>query len=235
MFSDYQKALAQLFSDARLRRVLLRSILITFLGVVVLSIGAAFLIPWLVQLGAAALGYDVSQIGWLDWAVGGVSGVGTLFLSFLIFPGLSTAVAGLFLDEISEAVESRYYPDLPAPRTIGMGETVANALRFALVSIGLNIVCIPLYFIPVVGFFIYWALNGYLLSREFFEQAAFRRARRATVEFERRRNRGPLWLEGVGLAVLATIPLANLTLPVVGTASLTHFVQRKKIFANEPM
>lgn len=232
MFSDFRKAIAQLLTDGRIRRVLIRSILLTVSGIILLSIGAAFLIPWVVGVLSALFGYDVSSIGWLNWTVGGVSGAGVLLMSFLLFPSLSAMISSIFLDEISEAVEARYYPGLPPARKIPLMETVFSSLRFAFVSFALNLLCLPLYLILLfvgIGPLIYWALNGYLLSREFYEQAAFRRLYPKKATEIRRRNRNSVWLEGVGLAILGTIPLANLVMPIVGTASMTHFVQRKRL------
>ena len=68
-------------------------------------------------------------------------------------------------------------------------------------------------------------MNGYLLGREFFEQAAVRRMPPVEAAALRKRFGGRVWLHGAGVAAYALIPILNLTLPIVATAALLHALE----------
>ena len=44
----------------------------------------------------------------------------------------------------------------------------------------------------------------------------------------RRANAGILWLTGIAIVFLGTIPILNLLVPVVGTAAMVHVAQTLK-------
>ena len=106
MLEGISKALEQAF-DPAFRAVALK--------VFAISCGLFFallaFLGWL--LGALA----PFGLGWLDWVVRGIGGAGALVVSVLLFPAVATIVTGLFLDEIADAVDSRYYPEKPAARS----------------------------------------------------------------------------------------------------------------------
>ncbi|MBE1237887.1 EI24 domain-containing protein [Phaeovibrio sulfidiphilus] len=236
MFRDFIRAFSQLLSDRELRRPLVRSALLSVVGIVLLSVGLAALLPWLVSGASALFGLESLQEGYQRWdgVVNGVVGTGTaVILSVLFFPTLCVSVAGFFLDPVSRAVEARWYPDLPAPRDAGVVEPLVRSVRFGLVSLGLNLLLLPVYLLlglAGIGVLVFWAVNAWLLSREYFEQAAFRRVSPGVADRVREQNARALWVEGLGLAFLASIPVVNLVTPVIGTAVFTHFVQRKGLF-----
>jgi CysZ protein len=49
---------------------------------------------------------------------------------------------------------------------------------------------------------------------------------RAEVDAMRLRHRGDLWLAGVVIVLLLTIPLVNLIVPIVATAFMVHIFKR---------
>jgi CysZ protein len=65
-------------------------------------------------------------------------------------------------------------------------------------------------------------VNGYLVSREYFELVAQRRLDPQTAARLRQQYRGRLQMAGVLLTLLMTIPLVNLLTPIVGTAFIVH-------------
>jgi len=88
------------------------------------------------------------------------------------------------------------------------------------------LVCLPLYaFLPGLNLLIFFAVSGYLLSREYFEVVALRRMPRLEAADFRRRHRMPLWTAGITVALLFWIPLLNLLAPIIGTAMMVHVVQ----------
>ena len=103
---------------------------------------------------------------------------------------------------------------------------IAGVLAFIAISLALNILALPLYllllFLPPFNLFVFYLLNGYLLGREYFEIVAVRRLDMATAKLLRRTYRGRVFMTGVVIALLLTVPLVNLITPIVATAFMLH-------------
>jgi uncharacterized protein involved in cysteine biosynthesis len=218
VFAALAKAFAQL-DDPRLQRIVL------------LSIGLALAV--LLVLGAAAW-FAIARLeffswGWLDTLVQIGGGIGIAVLLWLLFPAAVSATIGLFLESVGEAVETRHYPGLPPARAQSVQEAILSGLRFALVAILLNLAALPVYlvvfFLPPLNFFVFYALNGYLLGREYYETVALRRLDAKQARVLRRRNRGRVFLAGVAITLLLTVPVLNLIAPVVATAFMVHIFE----------
>ena len=140
-----------------------------------------------------------------------------------MFPALATLFIGLFLDDVAEAVEQRHYPGDQPGRALPMGVAFAVTLRFTLLVIVLNILVLPLYVVviwfPPINMLIFYSLNGYLLGREYFELVARRHAPEPDVATLRKSNGMRVFLPGVVITFLLTIPFVNLLAPMVATAS----------------
>jgi len=168
--------------------------------------------------------------GLLGWAFDLIAGFllgGTLLtVSLLLFPGVATIIVGFFLEEVVTAVEDRHYPTEPPARPQPTGEVFASTVKFAVLVIGLNILVLPLYlllfFAPPFNLILYYLLNGYLISREYFELVAFRRMEPMSAGAMRRRNRGRVLMAGILLTFLLTIPVVNFLTPVLATAFMVH-------------
>ena len=93
--------------------------------------------------------------------------------------------------------------------------------------IGANLLALIAYliFAPFAPF-IFYALNGFLLGREYFRLIAVRRLGRKGAKAAFRRNLSTIWLAGALMAVPLTFPLVNLLVPVVGAAAFTHLFHR---------
>lgn len=223
MFSDFAKALAQL-SDPRFRGVvgkgigltliLLIAIYIAFVWVAGLFLPDTITLPWLGEIG-----------------LGLVLSIGSFFVmiglsAFLMVP-VASAFTGIFLDDVAEAVEDRHYPDLPnAPRQ-NVSDTIMDSLGFLGIMIGANAIALVLYLVfNVAAPLIFWALNGFLLGREYFQMAAMRRLGRAGAKAARKRHVGEIWIAGALMAIPLSIPFVNLLIPVLGAATFTHMFMR---------
>lgn len=216
MFHSISLTLEQL-GDKRLRSVL------------ILSIGASLvlIIALAAVVGIALTSLAETGTGWLDEVIVWIGAIGTFVLALIFFPGSVQLVSGLFADRVADAVMARHYPDAPAPRHVPLGEVVGDGLRFAAITIGLNIVALPLYFIlPGLNLLIFYGLNGYLLGREYAEMVGQRTMDRMSLRAFREANRGSLFVGGVLIAALSTIPVVNLTTPVVATAFAVHEHER---------
>lgn len=214
MFNAFSKAISQL-NDPRTRKMLW------------LSIGAAlsvFAVLWL-GIGALLASTSFFAIGWLEWAVDLLGGVATLVLTWFLFPGVITVVIGLFLDDIGAAVEARHYPELPPAEGLGLLAALLTTLRYLGVMIVLNLGLLVFLLFPPLFPFVFYAVNGYLLSREYFELVASRRAGADEIRELRKAHRGKLFVAGVIIAVALTIPGVNLLAPVVATAAMVHLFE----------
>ena len=146
-----------------------------------------------------------------------------LFVSTVLMVPVASAMTSLFLDEVAQAVEDRHYPHLPAVPGLGLWDSVKDTVNFLGVMIGANVLAIVLYlmFAPF-ALFIFWALNGFLLGREYFTLAAARRLGLVEAKRLRRRHFATIWAAGVLMAMPLSLPLVNLVIPILGAATFTH-------------
>ena len=231
MLSALGKTLAQM-RDPSFRRVLLYSVacsLAVFLVLWILSwAGLAWAGGWLGDW-MASQGYGEFWIGALTWLLAALAFTSIFFASFFLFPAFVSLAIGFFLEDIASAVEARHYPGLPPAREQPVLEMIADTLTFALITVAINLLALPIYllllFVPPLNLFVFYGLNGYLLGREFFELVAARRLDRPAAKRLRRQFRGKVFLAGVIIAFLLTIPLVNLIAPILATGLLLHLFE----------
>ena len=211
MISALVKSFRQL-TDPRLNWVVLASLA----GAVAAFAGLWYGISWLIESSGFL------EDSWFEWLAGPLSGAVTFLLAIFLFPAIVTLIAGALLDYVVAAVEARHYPELPPPRDMPIAEIVFYVVKFTLLVLGLNLLALPLYLVPGLNLVVFWILNGYLLGREYFEIVALRRLGQAEGRSLRRANGGRVFVAGLVVAVLMTLPVLNLLMPVVGAAFLTH-------------
>jgi CysZ protein len=191
----------------------------------VLSFG---LLVWLADWGLSTLAGMAGGGGWIATLSGVLGGLLVLFSAIWLFVPIVLAIAGFFTDQVAEAVERRFYPWLPPPS--GGASLAAQArynLRLTLQVLLLNLVLLPLAFaLPVVGAALLWVVAAIALGNGLFEGVAQRRMTVPAARLLRRRRRAEVFLLGGVLAALAVVPVANLLVPVLGTAAMTHLLHR---------
>ena len=215
MIANFLKAFGQLF-DPRIQKLLWTGVGLALLTLVLSGVAIAYVLLPLIDVG----------LPWADWALDLLGGFAVAALMLLLFPATMMITISLLLDGVCAAVEARHYPGLPPPRHSPLSEQIFGALRFAGLAVALNILALPFYLtLPVINIPLYLALNGYLLGREFFEQAALRRMPQAEATALRKRYGRRIWMHGAGVAAYALIPILNLTLPIFATAALLHALE----------
>lgn len=224
IFGDFLRALGQL-GDRRFRAVLWRGVgltLVLLIAVTGLVVGG---LRW-VTPDAVSLPL-VGDLSGFDAAVS-VAGVLVMMgLSVFLMVPVAAAFTGIFLDEVSDAVEARHYPALPPAPGTPLVVGLAEAGRLFALTLILNILALGLFFfIGPLAPILFWAVNGFLLGREFFMQVALRRLPRAEAIALRRRYGGQIWLAGGLMVAGLNLPLANLLVPVLASASFTHTFAR---------
>jgi len=192
------------------------------------------LLPLLITAAAfgvffVIIGYLLSatafvSIGWLDVMLDWTAGLGTLVLAWFLFPALLPLVASVFLEQVAGRIEQREY-GLEEPPSLPVSQEVVAGAKFAGFSLFLNLIMLPLYLVPVLMPVIYYALNSYLLGREFFESVAGRHMGRKAANALRREHRLLVLFSGLIITLCANLPLATLIAPMIGIAVAVHLVQ----------
>jgi CysZ protein len=219
MFAAFSKAIAQLPTRS-MRRVLWLSIAISAVVFVVLWFAAGWIL----------LTTRFFTFGLLDFALDIVGGFAGLVVTWLLFPAVVSMVTEFLLEDVADAVEERHYPHLGPVATQTLRTVLMTSLRFALVVVVINLVALPFYLVlllvPPFNLFVFYAVNGYLLSREYFELVALRRTDMAEARELAKSNRVRLFATGVVIAFLLTVPFVNLLAPIIGTAVMVHLFEQ---------
>jgi len=204
-------ALSQVFSPP-FRTVLWKSIGLTIALLVALWFGMQALLGIFVVL----------PFGWLETALGVVTGLGMFVgLGFLIGP-VTSLFAGLFLDDIALEVEQSHYDRDRPGEAMPIAEAVWTALKFFGVVVVVNFIALLLVLLPGINIAIFFVANGYLLGREFFEMAARRFHSAEEVRDLRNRHSGSIFLAGLMIAGVLAVPILNLLTPLFATALMVH-------------
>lgn len=224
IFTSFFKALAQI-GDPRFRKVLWRGLGLTLGLLTAITAVLVWGIGWLV--GDAVTLPLLGEVQWVDnvlsWAFVALMTV----MSFFLMIPVASAFVSMFLDEVAEAVEERHYPSLPKVPGPPVKDEILDGLSAMGVLIGANVVALLLTLIlPVAGLPVFYAVNGFLLGREYFTVAAMRRVGRSRATELRKRHGATIWMAGVLMAVPLTVPILNLVVPIVGAATFTHIFHR---------
>ena len=213
MFSAFAKTLGQM-NDPRIRGVVGKTLALAILGYILFVVLVYLLIGWLAGLA-----------GWLESLAQFGGALGAMVVAWFIFPGIAAAIAGVFADEVIDAVEAKHYPDLGPARRISVWSVVIDALQLAGIALVANILALPFLIVFPIYVLITWGVNGWLLGREYFEMVAFRRLDRETARALHRKHRATFTIAGILIAICLTIPFVNLIAPVLGAAFMVHVAQ----------
>lgn len=220
VFRAFALTLGQL-GDARFFRVLLIGVGLTLCLLIAVSAG-------FVWLGSSFVGDEVwlpvlGEVRWLDDLVSWGAAILLAVLSVFLMIPVASAITSMFLDDVADAVEAVHYPALPQEPRTPFFEGLRDSVNFLGVLVAVNICALVLYilFAPV-AVLIFWAVNGFLLGREYYTLAAMRRVGRARARQLRRRHMLTIWTAGTLMAIPLTVPILNLVIPILGAATFTH-------------
>ena len=221
MIRAFELAFTQL-TDPKLRGVLWQSLLLSL--VLQIALGA---LAWWGMVSFATFKWQ-----WVNDLIRWLGGSTVVVLALLLFPASFGIVVSIFMEKIADIVEGRYYPELGQASGIPIWTGIWTGVVFLLGLIALNLAMLPLYivalFVAGLGIVLFYGVNGWLTGRMYFEQVALRRKSPADVKAWRRANAGILWLTGIVIVFLGTLPVLNLLIPVVGTAAMVHVAQTLK-------
>lgn len=223
MIDDALAALVQIFTRP------FRAVLAKSLGLTIVLLALAWF-----GLDRFAVSFLAGLAPWLATTLSILVGLGLVVgLAFLVAPVVSLA-AGFFFDEMAEIVEREIDPGGPSGKAVSAAVAALFALRFAVLSVLVNLVALALLFAPGVNLVAFLGANAYLLGREYFELAAMRFRPAAEARSLRRRHALPVFLAGLAIAVFVSIPLLNLCAPLFATAFMTRFHKRLSLAGAPP-
>ena len=223
MFSPLTRAVAQL-DDPAILGVLMASLLLSAISFAGLCGGAAW-----------GLHHALAAHSWLAWLAGVLGGFAVLASALWLFLPAAVLIASLFMEPVCRAVERRWYPALPQPRGAELAAQLWDAALVALLVGAMSLVSLLLaVFLPGLGLVLGWAITAWALGRGLFVAVAMRRMDRASAHSLYRQPRGPGRRPGAARALAGYVPLANLLVPVLGTACMVHVLMQHEAPGRRP-
>jgi CysZ protein len=169
-----------------------------------------------------SFGYFAAWPDWIETAIQWLGGLALVVGSILLIPPVTSLIAGLYLDDIAAVVEREHYPSDPPGRELPTLQSLGLAAKFFIVVLLVNIAALLLLLVPGVNLVAFYIGNGYLLGREYFELAAMRHLAPAEARRLRKANRLTVFLSGLIIAGLASVPILNLVTPLFATAFMVR-------------
>lgn len=216
LISSILAAARDVFSKP-LRRILWKSLALTVVLLALAWAGLTHLIGLFLQGHPLSADYPI-----VDGIASFLAGAGIFIGLAYLLPPVSAIVAGYFLDDVAETVEARHYPADRPGRALPFGQALLYGLRFAGLSLLVNLIALLLFFIPGPNIIVFFAANAYLFGREYFELAAGRFWPQEDVTRLRTGNRLTVLAGGGVLAALVLVPVVNLFIPIFGAAMMVH-------------
>ena len=210
MLSAAGQAFRDMFTPP-FRAVLFKCVGFTIALLVLLIVG----IEW-------TFSYFVQWPDWIETSIEWLGGLALVVGSIFLIPPVTSLIAGLYLDDIAALVEREHYPADPPGRELPTLQAIGVALRFFFVVLLVSLVALFLLLIPGVNLIAFYLGNGYLLGREYFELAAMRHVPPAEAKSLRRANRLTVFLCGLLIAGIASVPILNLITPLFATGFMVR-------------
>ena len=157
MIADAINSFAQIFSPP-FRRVMWKSLGLTTAILVLAGIGLDRLALSLVHVGPA----------WLSAVLSIVVALGLVAGMIFLAPPTASLVASFFLDDIAAIVERAIDPYGLPGRPLPIAPSAVMGLRFAVLSVLVNVVVLLLTIFTGIGVASFFILNGYLLGARVF-------------------------------------------------------------------
>jgi CysZ protein len=140
-----------------------------------------------------------------------------VLIAVVLAPTISMIVGSVLFDVAAAQVERDVA--LSAGRLVSPLEGLANGFRIGWLPLVLNIVSLPLLFVPVVNILWFLGLNGYLMGREYFSLAAVRRMPWAQARSLRARYGLSVFFVGLACSFIPFVA------PLVGASAMTRLVK----------
>jgi len=167
----------------------------------------------------------IFQVEWIESFADYLGHFAAIILAWLFFPATVSAMISLFLEKIASAVEAKHYPDLPPISNQPFFSSLLISGKFLILIVALNIGLLFFFFTGPIYIVLYYLINGYLISREFFELITLRRLRADEVRELRKTFKYRLIFIGIIFVFLMKVPIVNFVVPIIITATMVHLVE----------
>ena len=215
MLRDAITAFAQTFSP-EYRRVLLRSVGLAIGLLIALGVGAHY----------AQTNFVALDLRWAEITIDILAAFGIFIGAIFLVPPVTSLVAGLFLDDVAAQVERNDFPLEPEGQALPIVRSLWLTVKFFGVMLAVNLVALLLLLVPGVNLVVFYVANGYLLGREYFQLAAMRYRSEDEVALLRRHHAGAIFLGGLVIAAVVSVPILNLITPVFATIFMVRLHKR---------
>ena len=216
-------AFSQLF-EAEFRHVFWKSIGLTLLLLVVAWIGLEATVSHVLTPLLGSWHWVATALVWL-------TGAGMFVGAMFLIAPVSAAFAGIFLDDVADAVEKRHYPQDPPGEAMAIVPGIILSAKFLVIVALANIVALLLVLLPGINFAIFFIVNAYLIGREYFQFAAMRFRSEEDATRLRREHGFTVFLAGLVVTGFMAVPILNLATPIFAAALFVHL--HKMIAARE--
>ena len=225
MLSTFFRSTREIFQKP-LRSVVFKAI---FASMVILVVVLAVLVFGLLNVEIPLLGQLPWPISWLvETSLEFLAISFFIFLGSILFPWVLSLVIAFFLEEIVTVVRDRNYNN-EYLETTGNCQAIIYAVKFGVLTSLINLVCLPIYlillFFPIMSLVFFYLVNGLLLGREYYGLVTIgyvaSKERRAVFK----ENRLQVYLAGLFIAFMMTIPFINLIAPVLGSVMMVHLLE----------
>ena len=208
-----------------------------FRAVLIKSAGAALMVLFVIgivldRVLSAGIGRAEHWLDSVAWAhvpiailaslLSFAAGIGLLAGAVLLMPAVTALVASLFVDEIADRVEKRYYPFDPPGRPLPLASAFLEGIKVALLSLALYVCALPFLLVAGLGVVMFFLATAYLQGRVFFELVAMRFHPVAVARELRREHGATVFVAGILIAAFLSIPVVGLAAPLFGTALMVH-------------
>jgi CysZ protein len=182
-----------------------------------------------ILLGVQALFYFLTFFSspWIETFAAIGASLGLVAAFFFLMAPVTSVFAGFFLDDIATKVEKKHYPQDKPGTPLAILRSISVALQFAALVLITNVLALPLVFTGF-GIFVLIFINAYLLSREYFEMAAMRHVSVDEAKDLRKRYASEIFMAGLIPALIALVPILNLTVPLFSTSYFVHLFKKVK-------
>lgn len=168
----------------------------------------------------------ISGSSWLNWLAGITGTLGASIIAWFLFPLTTPLIAGIFQEDICNAIDRKQYPNETLLITnLPFISGILHETKLVLIALIVNVLLIPIYFIPIINIVAYYTANSYFIGRGFFDLIASRYYGRELANTLRKKNIAVVMGLGFLIVLLAKIPLLNIFMPIFGTILMVHTVK----------
>ena len=187
-------------------------------------IASAFVVGLLWLVASWLIGWMVGGISW-DWLTGVLQGAAAFALAWGLFPLLIPVFISVFVNQLAASIDKREYGDKPQGKNLPFMPELKMDLGFTVYALIINILLLPVYLIPGVNLIAYYVINAYLLGKQYFMMISRRHMDTDERKSLTKKHRSRIYICGLILVLVTTIPGLNLVGPAFAAAMMVHLFQ----------